>query len=80
MWFELDQTHMIIITNYQEFVDMYGGRDGVDEVYLKSSRDHKKISKQNEQTENWQQNQITKIVQYYCLRLCPKQPQDLAMP
>ena len=37
MWFESDQTHIIIITNYQEFVDMYDGRDGVDEVYLKSN-------------------------------------------
>jgi len=37
MWFELDQTHIIIITNYQEFVNMYEGREEVDEVYLKSN-------------------------------------------
>jgi hypothetical protein len=37
MWFELDQTHIIIITNYQEFVTMYEGREEVDEVYLKSN-------------------------------------------
>jgi CheY-like chemotaxis protein len=37
MWFELDQTYIIIITNYQEFVDMHVGREEVDEVYLKSN-------------------------------------------
>ena len=37
MWFELDQTYIIIITNYQEFVTMYEGREEVDEVYLKSN-------------------------------------------
>lgn len=37
MWFELDQTHIIIITNYQEFVSMYEGREEVNEVYLKSN-------------------------------------------
>jgi DNA-binding response OmpR family regulator len=37
MWFELDQTYIIIITNYQEFVTMYQGREEVDEVYLKSN-------------------------------------------
>jgi hypothetical protein len=37
MWFESDQTHIIIITNYQEFVTMYEGREEVDEVYLKSN-------------------------------------------
>ena len=37
MWFESDQTHIIIITNYQEFVNMYQGREEVDEVYLKSN-------------------------------------------
>ena len=37
MWFELDQTYIIIITNYQEFVTMYEGRAEVDEVYLKSN-------------------------------------------
>ncbi len=36
MWFESDQTH-IIITNYQEFVNIYEGREEVDEVYLKSN-------------------------------------------
>lgn len=37
MWFELGQTHIIIITNYQEFVNIYEGREEVDEVYLKSN-------------------------------------------
>lgn len=37
MWFELDQTYIIIITNYQEFVNMYESREEVDEVYLKST-------------------------------------------
>ena len=37
MWFELDQTYIIIITNYQEFINMYEGREEVDEVYLKSN-------------------------------------------
>jgi DNA-binding response OmpR family regulator len=37
MWFESDQTHIIIITNYQEFVNLYEGREEVDEVYLKSN-------------------------------------------
>jgi DNA-binding response OmpR family regulator len=37
MWFESDQTHIIIITNYQEFVNIYEGREEVDEVYLKSN-------------------------------------------
>ena len=37
MWFESDQTHIIIITNYQEFVTMYEGLEEVDEVYLKSN-------------------------------------------
>ena len=37
MWFELDQTYLIIITNYQEFVNIYEGREEVDEVYLKSN-------------------------------------------
>ena len=37
MWFELDQTYIMIITNYQEFVTMYEGREEVDEVYLKSN-------------------------------------------
>ena len=37
MWFELDQTYIIIITNYQEFVNMYEDREEVDEVYLKSN-------------------------------------------
>ena len=37
MWFELEQTYIIIITNYQEFVNMYQDREEVDEVYLKSN-------------------------------------------
>ena len=37
MWFEFDQTYIIIITNYQEFVNIYEGREEVDEVYLKSN-------------------------------------------
>jgi DNA-binding NtrC family response regulator len=37
MWFELSQTHIIIITNYQEFVNIYEDREEVDEVYLKSN-------------------------------------------
>ena len=37
MWFELDQSHIIIITNYLDFVKMYQDRDEVDEVYLKSN-------------------------------------------
>ena len=37
MWFELDQTYIIIITNYLDFVKMYQGREEVDEVYLKSN-------------------------------------------
>ena len=37
MWFELDQTYIIIITNYQEFVNIYEGREEVAEVYLKSN-------------------------------------------
>ena len=37
MWFASDQTYIIIITNYQEFVTMYEGREEVDEVYLKSN-------------------------------------------
>ena len=37
MWFELDQTYIIIITNYQEFINIYEGREEVDEVYLKSN-------------------------------------------
>jgi hypothetical protein len=37
MGFEMDQTYIIIITNYQEFVNMYEGREEVDEVYLKAN-------------------------------------------
>ena len=37
MWFELDQTYLIIITNYLDFVKMYQDREEVDEVYLKSN-------------------------------------------